>query len=69
MSEKLGPVTFERGKKPLFLDIGYMPTTEYSEETSRLIDEEVSRIVKETYSRVKKILEEKRTSSSYSARC
>ncbi|MFZ3090922.1 MAG: ATP-dependent zinc metalloprotease FtsH [Nitrospirota bacterium] len=60
MSEKLGPVTFERGKKPLFLDIGYMPTTEYSEETSRLIDEEVSRIVKETYSRVKKILEEKK---------
>ncbi|MBI3353545.1 MAG: ATP-dependent metallopeptidase FtsH/Yme1/Tma family protein [Nitrospirae bacterium] len=60
MSEKLGPVTFERGRKPLFLDTGYMPTTEFSDETSRLIDEEVSNIVKETYSRVKKILEEKK---------
>lgn len=60
MSEKLGPVTFERGRKPLFLDTGYVPTTEFSEETSRLIDEEVSRIIKETYSRVKKILEEKK---------
>ncbi len=60
MSEKLGPVTFERGKKPLFLDIGYTPTSEFSDETSRLIDEEVSRIVKEAHSRVRKILEEKK---------
>ncbi|MBI5182463.1 MAG: ATP-dependent metallopeptidase FtsH/Yme1/Tma family protein [Nitrospirae bacterium] len=60
MSERLGPVTFESGKKPLFLDIGYTPTSEFSEETSRLIDEEVSRIIKETYSRVRGILEEKK---------
>jgi cell division protease FtsH len=60
MSEKLGPVTFGTGKKPLFLDIGYTPTSEFSEETSRLIDEEVKKIINETQSRVRKILEGKR---------
>lgn len=60
MSEKLGPVTFGTGKKPLFLDIGYTPTSEFSEETSRLIDEEVSSIIKETHSRVRKILDDKK---------
>jgi cell division protease FtsH len=60
MSEKLGPVTFGTGKKPLFLDIGYTPTSEFSEETSRLIDEEVKKIIKETHSRVKMILEGKK---------
>jgi cell division protease FtsH len=60
MSEKLGPVTFGTGKKPLFLDIGYTPTSEFSEETSRLIDEEIKKIIKETHSRVKKILEDKK---------
>lgn len=60
MSEKLGPVTFGTGKKPLFLDIGYTPTSEFSEETSRLIDEEVKKIINEMHSRVRKILEGKR---------
>lgn len=60
MSDAIGPVTFERGKKPLFLDIGYTPTSEFSEETSRLIDEEVKKIVNETHSRVRKILDDKK---------
>lgn len=60
MSEKLGPVTFGTGKKPLFLDIGYTPTSEFSEETSRLIDEEIKKIINETHSRVRKILEDKK---------
>ncbi|MEK6655840.1 MAG: ATP-dependent zinc metalloprotease FtsH [Nitrospirota bacterium] len=60
MSDTIGPVTFGNGKKPLFLDIGYTPTSEFSEETSRLIDEEVKKIVNETHSRVRKILEDKK---------
>ncbi len=60
MSDTLGPVTFETGKKPMFLDIGYTPTSEFSEETSRLIDEEIKKIINETHGRVKKILENKK---------
>ncbi|OGW48859.1 MAG: cell division protein FtsH [Nitrospirae bacterium RBG_19FT_COMBO_42_15] len=60
MSDTLGPVTFETGKKPMFLDIGYTPTSEFSDETSRLIDEEIKKIINETHGRVKKILENKK---------
>ncbi|MFZ3064016.1 MAG: ATP-dependent zinc metalloprotease FtsH [Nitrospirota bacterium] len=60
MSDTIGPVTFGTGKKPLFLDIGYTPTSEFSEGTLRLIDEEVSSIIKETHSRVRKILDDKK---------
>jgi cell division protease FtsH len=56
MSEKLGYVTFEKEKKPLFLPSSLFPTREYSEDTARQIDEEVKRIVDETYLRVKEIL-------------
>ena len=44
----------------MFLDIGYTPTSEFSDETSRLIDEEIKRIINETHGRVKKILENKK---------
>ena len=56
MSEKLGYVTFEKEKKPLFLPSSLISSREYSEETARQIDEEVKRIVDETYKRVKEIL-------------
>jgi cell division protease FtsH len=56
MSEKLGYVTFEKEKKPLFLPTAFGSAKEYSEETARQIDEEVKRIVDETYKRVKEIL-------------
>jgi len=60
MSEKLGYVTFEKEKKPLFLPSSLFPTREYSEDTAKQIDEEVKKIVDETYLRVKKILTEKK---------
>jgi cell division protease FtsH len=56
MSEKLGYVTFEKEKKPLFLPSSLFPTREYSEDTAKQIDEEVKKIVDETYLRVKGIL-------------
>jgi cell division protease FtsH len=61
MSEKLGYMTFERERKPLFLDIN--PTfgiKDYSEETAREIDNEVKRIVDESYQKVNTMLSEKR---------
>jgi cell division protease FtsH len=60
MSEKLGYVTFEKEKKPLFLPSSLFPTREYSEDTAKQIDEEVKKIVDETYLRVKEILTEKK---------
>ncbi|HVP78619.1 MAG TPA: ATP-dependent zinc metalloprotease FtsH [Thermodesulfobacteriota bacterium] len=60
MSEKLGYVTFEKEKKPLFLPSSLLPTREYSEDTAKQIDEEVKKIVDDTYFRVKEILAAKK---------
>ena len=35
MSEKLGPMTFQNGKKPQFWDIGFRTGRELSEEVSK----------------------------------
>jgi cell division protease FtsH len=56
MSEKLGYVTFEKEKKPLFLPSSLFPSREYSEDTAKQIDEEVKKIVDETYQKAKDIL-------------
>lgn len=56
MSEKMGLVTFEKERRPLFLDVPGTPSKDYSEETAREIDGEIKRIIDETYSRVKEIL-------------
>ena len=60
MSEKLGYVTFEKEKQPLFLPSSLFPTREYSEDTAKQIDEEVKKIVDETYLRVKEMLTAKK---------
>ena len=60
MSEKLGYVTFEKEKQPLFLPSSLFPTREYSEDTAKQIDEEVKKIVDETYLRVREILTSKK---------
>lgn len=61
MSEKLGYITFEGERKPLFLDINPgFGVKDYSEETAREIDNEVKRIIDESHMRVKSILGEKR---------
>ena len=57
MSEKLGQISFERERQPLFLQSGQPPAPgDYSEETSREIDCEVRRIIDEQYGRVSSLL-------------
>jgi cell division protease FtsH len=61
MSERLGHITFEPERKPLFLDIpSGSGSRDYSEATAREIDDEVRRIVEECYGKVKGILSEKK---------
>lgn len=62
MSEKLGHMTFEKERRPLFLDINpsFGGGKDYSEATAKEIDGEVRRIVEESYTRVKTLLTEKR---------
>ncbi|HQO77587.1 MAG TPA: ATP-dependent zinc metalloprotease FtsH [Thermodesulfobacteriota bacterium] len=60
MSEKLGPLTFEKERRPLFLETGMSSGKEYSEDTAMEIDREVAQIVRERYETVKGILEEKK---------
>ncbi len=57
MTEKFGPLTFEKERRPMFLDIG-LPSgaKEYSEETAREIDEEVKRLIDSAYKKVREIL-------------
>lgn len=57
MSEKIGQVTFDTDRHPLFIPTGQPPTTgDYSEETSREIDCEIRRIIDEQSDRVRTIL-------------
>ncbi len=57
MSEKLGYITFEGERRPLFLDINPgAGVKDYSEETAREIDNEVRRIIDESCKRVKLLL-------------
>jgi len=57
MTEKFGPLTFEKERRPMFLDIG-LPSgaKEYSEDTAREIDQEVKRLVDDSYSKVRELL-------------
>ncbi len=57
MTEKFGPLTFEKERRPLFLDIGLpQGTKEYSEATAHEIDEEVKRLIDGAYQRVREML-------------
>lgn len=61
MSEKLGHMTFEQERKPLFLDISPgSGMKDYSEETAREIDNEVRAIIEHSYMKVKDTLTQKR---------
>jgi cell division protease FtsH len=60
MSQKLGPMTFEQDRRPLFLEGMAPPSKDYSENTAMEIDEEIKGIVNEGYERAKSILEKKK---------
>ena len=58
MSDKLGPVSFDKGRS-LYLDSPYTQPKEYSESTAREIDEEVKEILTESFSKARAILSER----------
>jgi len=61
MSEKLGPITFERERRPLFLESIMPPgTKDYSETTAQEIDLEVSNLIERAHARAREILEQRR---------
>jgi cell division protease FtsH len=61
MSDRLGLVTYERERRPMFLPESFTSGGKtYSEEKAAEIDEEISRVVEDTHQRVRGILGEKR---------
>ncbi|MBM4255505.1 MAG: ATP-dependent zinc metalloprotease FtsH [Deltaproteobacteria bacterium] len=57
MSEKLGKVSFDGERQPLFLRTNPAPSNgDYSESTAQAIDAEMRRIIEEQYSRVTTLL-------------
>ena len=61
MSDTLGPLTYERGRRPLFLEPGLsLPRAEVSEETAREIDHEVRALVLDAHGRAQQILASQR---------
>jgi cell division protease FtsH len=56
MSDRLGLVTYERARRPMFLPETFAPSKTYGEGKAGQIDEEISRIIEETHQRVRGIL-------------
>jgi cell division protease FtsH len=61
MSDRLGLVSYERPRQPMFLPDGFASSKSYGEAKAAQIDEEVTRFVEEAHQRVRKILSERRT--------
>jgi cell division protease FtsH len=61
MTEKFGPLTFEKERRPLFLDLG-LPDghRDYSEDTAREIDQEVRKLIDGSYEKVRGMLRQNR---------
>jgi len=60
MSDRLGLVTYERSRQPLFMPESYSQNKTYSETKATQIDEEISRVMEEAHKRVQEILTERR---------
>jgi cell division protease FtsH len=60
MSDRLGLVTYERARQPMFLPESFAPSKTHSEEKAGQIDEEISRFVEEAHQRVRGILTDHR---------
>ena len=61
MSDRQGPVSFEKERRPLYLEMGYSPPKTYSEETAHEIDEEVKELVNKAHEKAQSIVEAKKT--------
>jgi cell division protease FtsH len=60
MSDRLGLVTYERARQPMFLPESFAPAKTYSEEKAGQIDEEISQVIKQAHERVREILSAQR---------
>ncbi len=60
MSEKLGPLSFDRAGGEVFLGRDLASRKDYSESTAKAIDREVHRIVDDAYQRARQLLDENR---------
>ncbi|MHB8909815.1 MAG: ATP-dependent zinc metalloprotease FtsH [Syntrophales bacterium] len=60
MSDRLGLVTYESARQPMFLPENYTPNKTYSETRATQIDEEISAVMEQTHQRVRKILSDRR---------
>jgi cell division protease FtsH len=60
MSDRLGLVTYERSRQPMFAPEGFASSKTYSEEKAAQIDKKIARFVDEAHQRVRKILTERR---------
>jgi cell division protease FtsH len=56
MSDRLGLVTYERTRQPMFLPESFAPSKTYSEEKAGQIDEEISQVMEQAHQRVRGIL-------------
>jgi cell division protease FtsH len=60
MSDRLGLVTYERARQPMFLPESFDPGKTYSEEKAGQIDEEISQVMEQAHQRVRGILSAQR---------
>jgi cell division protease FtsH len=60
MSDRLGLVTYESPRQPMFPPEGYSPNKTYSETKATQIDEEISAVMELAHQRVRNILSERR---------
>jgi len=60
MSDRLGLVSYEQARQPMFLPESFTPRKTYGETKAAQIDDEVSRVIEEAHERVRKILSERR---------
>jgi cell division protease FtsH len=56
MSDRLGLVTYERARQPMFLPGNFIPSKTYSEEKAGQIDEEISQVIEQAHQRVRGVL-------------
>jgi len=56
MSDRLGLVTYESARQPMFLPDNYTPNKTYSETKATQIDEEIASLMEQTHQRVRSIL-------------
>jgi cell division protease FtsH len=60
MSERVGLVSLEGSRTPLFLPVPNVNPKEYSEETARMVDEEIKNVLSEMHAKVTAILSPRR---------